>query len=438
MKFNKEKIIDSLNKLSNQRHLNAIRNGMSTIIPVVVIGSFFTLILSIPIDGWKKFIAPFATKLSVPLTFTVNFMSIYVAFAIAYYLAGEYKKVDRLSAGVLSVLGFLIATVTPTTITDTMTKATKLAAGDYLPVSSFGASGLFTAIVMGLFSVEVMRFFVDRNWVIKLPKGVPPAVINSFISLIPGIVIILTSWVIKVGLNFDINTALTWVFSPIGQFGKDNLASVIVPILLISIVWQFGIHGMIIATPILFPYWYGNLDQNIQALKVGKAIPHFMTEQFFQWFVWIGGCGTVLALTILMAFIGKSEFSKALGRISLGPLIFNIAEPIIYGVPVLFNPIFTIPFIAAPLADGVLAWFVMGVLHWVNYPIAAPPWVLPAPIGAYLATGFDWRAIVLSFACLALAIVIWYPFFKVFDRRQVKIEKEAKNNDEKQQVVPDN
>jgi len=425
MKFNKDKVISTLAKVSNQRHLNAIRNGMSTIIPVVILGSFFTILLNIPNDNFQEWLSPLADKLAVPMTFSINFMSVFVAFGVAYFLAGEYKKVDQLSTSILSVLGFLIASVNPENISEVAAKAANVSAGTYLPMTSFGAAGLFTAIVVGIFSVEVVNFFVNRNLVIRLPKGVPPAVINSFVSLIPGIVIVITAWVLKQGLGFDINVALQTIFSPIGMFGKDNLASVIIPILLISVVWLFGIHGMIIATPILFPYWYGNLDGNIAAITAGQAAPHFMTEQFFQWFVWIGGCGTLLSLTILMAFLGKSKYMSSLGKISLGPLIFNIAEPIVFGVPVILNPIFAIPFVLAPLATGVITYFAMGVFHLVNYPIAVPPWVLPAPIGAYLATGFDWRAIVLTLINIAVGIVIYYPFFVYFDKEQVKKEKEA-------------
>ncbi|MDU0398165.1 PTS transporter subunit EIIC [Lactococcus lactis] len=199
----------------------------------------------------------------------------------------------------------------------------------------------------------------------------------------------------------------------------------IVPILLITIVWVFGIHGMIIATPILYPFWYDNLNANINAAATGQVVPHFMTEQFFQWFIWIGGAGATLSLAFLMAFFGKSEFSKKMGRFTLVPGIFNINEPLIFGVPIVMNPFFAIPFVLAPVVMGIITYLAMGVFHLVNYPIAIAPWTLPAPIGAMMATGLDWRAAVLAIINIIVAGIIYYPFFKAFDKNMIAKEQEA-------------
>lgn len=426
-KFNK--VVQVMGNIANNRYLTAIRNGMSVIIPVTIIGSIFIILLNLPIDAWKDFIAPYASKLTIPMNFTMDFMSVYVCVGIASSLSDDYK-LDKVSTSVLSVLAFLIATITPTTITPEAAKKIDLTAGGaFLPLGNFGAGGLFTAILVSIFTVEVVKFCVKRNMVIKMPHGVPTSVINSFAALIPGAIVIVTAWVIKVGLNFDINSALQWVFSPIRYFAGDNILSVIIPILLITIVWIFGIHGMIIAYPLLSPFWYENLNANINAAAAGKVVPHFMTEQFFQWFVWIGGAGATLPLAFLMVFVGKSQFSKKMGQFTLIPSIFNINEPLIFGVPIVMNPFFAIPFIAAPIAMGIITYLTMGIFHLVNYPIAIAPWTLPAPIGALMATGFDWKAAVLAVVNIVVAGLIYYPFFKAFDKNM--LAKESQTEGEK-------
>ncbi|WP_421000001.1 PTS sugar transporter subunit IIC [Carnobacterium maltaromaticum] len=424
-RFDFTKVVQVMGAIANNRYLTAIRNGMSVIIPVTIIGSMFIIALNLPIDAWKEMIAPYADKLMIPMNFTMDFMSVYVCVGIASSLCDDYK-IDKVSTSVLSVLAFLIATITPASIDPELAqKAGIEVSGTVLPLGNFGAAGLFTAIIASIFTVEVVRFCIKRNLVIKMQNGVPTSVINSFAALVPGAIVIVVAWILKVGLNFDINKALQWVFSPIGYFAGDTVLSVIVPILLITIVWIFGIHGMIIATPILYPFWYENLNANINAAASGSAIPHFMTEQFFQWFVWIGGAGATLSLAFLMAFLGKSDFCKKMGRFTFIPGIFNINEPLIFGVPIVMNPFFALPFILAPLAMGIVTYLAMGVFHLVSYPIAIVPWTLPAPIGALMATGFDWRAAVLAVVNIVIAGVIYYPFFRAFDKNMLDKEKSA-------------
>lgn len=422
-KFDFSKVVTGMGNVANNRYLTAIRNGMSVIIPVTIIGSMFIVFLNLPIDAWKEFIAPFASKLTIPMNFTMDFMSIYVCVGVSSSLCDDYK-IDKVSTSVLAILAFLIATVTPVSIDAGVAESAGIAvSGTVLPLGSFGATGLFTAIVASIFTVEVVNFCLKRNIVIKMPNGVPTSVINSFAALIPGAIVILVAWVLKVGLNFDINSALQFIFSPIKYFAGDTLLSVIIPILLITIVWIFGIHGMVIATPILYPFWYENLNANMNLVASGGVAAHFMTEQFFQWFVWIGGAGATLSLAFLMAFAGKSDFCKKMGRFTIVPGIFNINEPLIFGVPIVMNPFFALPFILAPLAMGVITYLAMGVFHLVSYPIAIVPWTLPAPIGALMATGFDWRAAVLAIVNIVVAGLIYYPFFKAFDKDMLKKEK---------------
>ena len=423
-KFNT--FISILGKIANNRYLMAIRNGMSVIIPLVIIGSCFTILLNFPVDSWKTFIAPWASKLSVVSQFTMDFMAIFAVIGIVSSLCDVYK-INKVSTSALAVTAFLITTVTPVTITPIAAKAANLSAsGNFLPMVNFGSKGLFTAILISIFTVEVVRFFVVKKLVIRMPNGVPEAVIYSFMTLIPGIFVILVVWTLHVALGFDVTTFLQWVFSPIQAFAGNNLLSVIIPILVIMIVWIFGIHGMIIATPLLSPFWVKNLSANVAATTAGHAIPNFMTEQFFQWFVWMGGAGATLGLTILLVFKSKSTFCKQMGRYTIIPGIFNINEPLLFGMPMIMNPYFALPMILAPLTAGFITYVAMQVLHLISFPIALVPWTLPAPIGALMATGFDWRAAVLAIFNILVTAIIYYPFFRAFDKKMLEQEQVGK------------
>lgn len=418
-----DSISEKMGKIANNRYLTAVRDGMSVIIPVSIIGSFFTILLNLPIDSWKNFIKPFASMLSVPMYYSINLMAIYCVFSITAHLS-KYYKIDPISTGVLAEMSFFILTIEPLVLD---VKKAGIAPGTYLPIGNMGAQGLFTAILCAIFTVEVVRFFNEKNLVIKMPDGVPAAVGKSFSALFPGVVIIVISFVLKEIFKLDINSILTWIFSPIGYFGKDTFLSAIIPVLLITIIWLFGVHGMVIATPILYPYWYANLNANVTAIAHNQAPVHFMTEQFFQWFVWIGGAGATLSLAILLLF-GKSKFSKTMGAVTIIPAIFNINEPLIFGIPIIMNPYFAIPFVLAPTAMAAVTYVAMK-LHLVAYTTAVAPWTLPGPIGAWMATGFDWRAIVLCILNIIISLVIYYPFFKMFDRNQLKLEKEENNSE---------
>ncbi|MCH4170356.1 MAG: PTS transporter subunit EIIC [Lactobacillus sp.] len=432
MALNSDKITESMAKVAGNRYLTAIRDGMAVIIPVAIVGSFFTLISQLPFAWWTKLIKPLASALATPVSFSIGFMSIYACFAIASHLAATYK-IDRTSSGVVAVMVFLTLAIQPGTLIPKLAKLAHITAGSVFPAQNFGAYGLFTCMLSAIGTVEVIRFCRARNWVIKMPKGVPTAVSASFVALIPAAIVIILAWVIREALHFDVNEFLLTVLSPLGHFGKDNFPSVIAPILLNSVFWLFGVHGSAIATPIFWPYWYPNLNANMAAVAHGATAataPHYMTEQFFQWFVYIGGAGATLALCILLTFFSKSAMGKMMGKVTIIPGLFNINEPIIFGLPLVLNPYFAIPFILAPLAMGVITWLAT-IMHLVNRTIALVPWTLPGPIGAFMATGFDWRAIVLALFNIGVAMVIYWPFFKAWDRNQLKQEQQAAATDAK-------
>ena len=399
--MNFDTISEKMGAVANNRYLTAIRDGMAVIIPVSIIGSFFTILLNLPIDAWKAFIQPYASMLSIPMYYSISLMAVYCVFSITSSLC-KFYDLDPVSTSVLAEMSFFILAIVPNVLS---AKTAGMEPGTYLPLANMGAQGLF-----------------KKNLIIKMPEGVPSAVGKSFSALMPGVVIIVVSFVLKEILKLDVNGILTWIFSPIGYFGHDTFLSAVIPVFLITIIWLFGVHGMVIATPILYPYWYANLNANTDAIAHGGAPVHFMTEQFFQWFVWVGGAGATLSLAILLAFFSKAKFSKTMGAVTIIPAIFNINEPLIFGIPIIMNPYFAVPFVLAPTAMAAVTYLAMK-LHMVAYTTAVAPWTLPGPIGAWMATGFDWRAIVLCIVNILISMVIYWPFFKAYDKNQLKLEK---------------
>lgn len=201
----------------------------------------------------------------------------------------------------------------------------------------------------------------------------------------------------------------------------DTLPSVLLLIFLITFFWAFGIHGVSIIGSLARPLWLQILESNTTAAAAGEALPNIAAEPFYQWFVWIGGAGCTIGLAILLAFTAKSKYASKLGKAIITPSIFNINEPVIFGVPIVLNPTLIIPFIFAPMVCATIAWFATK-LGLVSAVTITAPWTLPGPIGAYLATGGDWRAAVLNILLIILSIFMYYPFVKIYDKNELAKE----------------
>lgn len=427
LKWIEEKLMPPMAKLSEQRHLKAIRDGVISTLSLIIVGSFFLIIAQPPVQSWAKAIAPHVGKIMVPYRLTMGLMSLYAAYGMGYSLAKSYK-LDGISGGVLSLTAFLFTTI-PLNV-DAFVKTATTAGiegaapmGWILPMANLGGSGMFAAIISMIFAVETMRLLKKHNVTIKMPEQVPESVSRSFEALIPAAVIITTVWFIRVWLNFDIQTAIMNVFKPIVNIAGNSLGGVLVPVIFITLLWTAGIHGMSVIGSLVRPIWLVLLDQNTAAIASGNALPNIAVEPFFQWFIWIGGAGATLSLAIIMCF-SKSEYLKRVGRFSIIPGIFNINEPLIFGVPIVMNPILAIPFILGPVVSGIIAYTATAA-GLVSKVTVMAPWTLPAPIGAFVATGGDWRAAVLVIINIAIVAVIYYPFFKVYEKKMILEEKQS-------------
>lgn len=424
LKWIEEKLMPPMAKLSEQRHLRAVRYGVISTLPLLIVGSFFLIIAQPPVKAWADAVAPNVAKLMVPYRLTMGLMSVYAAYGMGYSLAKSYK-LDGISGGVLSLVAFLLATI-PMNVDAFITEATKAGIkggttmGWVLPMANLGGAGMFVAIICMIFAVEILRMLKKYNVTIKMPEQVPESVARSFEALIPAAIIITVLWFIRVWLDFDIQKAIMNIFKPLVNVAGNSLGGVLVPVLFIGLLWSAGIHGMSVIGSVVRPVWLVLLDANTKAVAAGEALPNIAPEPFFQWFIWIGGAGATLSLAVLMCF-SKSEYLKRVGRFSIIPGIFNINEPLIFGTPLVMNPILAIPFILGPAVAGIIA-YVATAIGLVSKVYVIPPWTLPAPIGAVFATGGDLKAAILVLINIVVVALIYYPFFKVYEKRMIKEE----------------
>ncbi len=426
MKWVEEKLVPPMAKIGTQRHLLAIRNGVVSTLSLILIGTFFMVFINLPFPGWNEFIAPYSATIVLPFRITMGLMAIYATFVMGSDLAKSYG-LDSVTGGILSLGTFFMLQVPINVLTPE-----EAPLGWVLPMSSLGASGMFAGILSMIFAVEVYRFFKKRNITIKMPEQVPPAVVRSFEALIPGAVILTTTWLIRSVAGFDVNAALLSLFEPLTNILGNNLLGVLLPMFLIHLLWSFGIHGMSIVGAVVRPMWLIMLDENAKALADGTAatkLPYIAPEQFYQWTVTIGGAGATIVVSILFLFFCKSKFLKEVGRFSIIPGIFNINEPMIFGAPMMLNPYMFIPFNLVPLVLTIVSYFAVK-LEMVNGFTVLPTWTLPAPIGGYLSAGNDWRVVVLIVINTLIAFIIYYPFVKAYDKKMLSDEQNNNGDNE--------
>ena len=416
-----------MDKIANQRHLRAIRDGIIATLPLIIVGSFFLIVANPPLPanwGISQFLTSNAATILLPFRMTMYIMSLYATFGIGASLAKSYD-LDAVSGGILATIAFLL-TMVPVNIPAEALEAAGTS-GFVLPMANLGGGGMFVGIITAIIAVEVYRFTDKSKFKITMPDQVPPAVARSFEALTPTLIVILGMTTITYYIGFDWHTAVAKVVSPLVS-AADSLPSVLILIFLITFFWVFGIHGMSIVGSLARPVWLQLLDGNTAAQAAGEQLPHIAAEPFFQWFIWIGGAGATLGLAILLAFATKSEYASKLGKAVITPSLFNINEPVIFGVPIVLNPILMIPFIFTPMILATIAWFATAA-GFVNPVIVTAPWTLPGPIGAYLATGGDWRAAVLNVILIVISVICYYPFVKIYDNKELEKEKglEASN-----------
>jgi PTS system cellobiose-specific IIC component len=403
--------MEALAPLFDQPHLASVRDGLAGLMPLLIAGAFSLLFLQFPVQSWLDYLdanPDLASKLWVPFNMTYGLLSVFASVTISYHLARR-KGLDPLMPTALSLLAFI-----------TIASPILGAWGEQgLPGTYFDNQGLFTAIIVSLLTVEIYNWFVKRNLVIRMPAGVPPSITAAFIALIPMIAVFALAWIVRVVLGIDLAHGVVVALSKIVPAASSYVAVAIAETLH-GFLWTLGIHGDLTIGIVLSPIWTSNLADNAAALAAGKPLPWIYTE-LFRSYVVPGGSGATLPLAIYM-LRSKSARLRRVGWLGIWPGIFNINEPITFGTPVIFNPVMAIPFIVITFINATVA-YAAHVLGLVRATAVAAPWTLPSPILMYLATGYDIRAsILVIFTEFIIPGIIWYPFFRAWERQVLEKE----------------
>lgn len=431
-----QKVVDFLEAASKQRHIVALRDGMIASIPVILVGSTFLLLgVQAPLLEKSEWIANsaffewyirVAPTLMIPYRFTMGILSLYVTFTIAAALAKQYG-LPEIPNALTALATFLLADellvgkfYDPAQPFDPDAgKVTK-----FIPAEPLGAEGLFLAIIVGLATVEISRVLTYKpKKDSEATANVPPAVIHAFANFLPMLVCVLLMWTIRHWVGFDIHEFIVEHTQFLKNLG-DTYGTVVVVNILLHLFGVAGVHGISVINAGMLPIWIEFLVANADAYQAGKVMPYVTAYPFYQWFIWIGGAGATLAPTVRCMF-SKNAHVKKIGRVAFVPALFNINEPLLFGLPIVANPILAIPFIVAPLACGTIAYFSTA---WglVGKAWAEVPWVSPCFVGAFFSTQ-DVMALVLLAVNLVVSYLIWAPFISAYEQR---LAQDAKKTDQ--------
>lgn len=418
-----EKLQPIMTVISNNKYLVAIQHGFFGAMPVMVIGSFFLLLTNFPITGYEEFMASlfgenWSDFFAVPFQVSMNILTLFIFFGIVRSLAKHYK-VDSLGATVVSLVAFLILTPTITTEEGALG----------ISMEHLGSGGLFLGIVTAILATEIYKWVINRGWTIKMPSSVPPAVSRSFTSLIPGTIVVIIFNIIRVLFTLtSYGTAYDFVYgvlqAPLTGVGA-SLPGVLLIIFVESFFWAFGIHGASVGSAALGAVMLSLTAENAQAFSAGAPLPNLINQQFLAVFVNIGGGGATLGLVLLCLLFAKSRRLKLVGKMSIAPGFFMINEPVLFGVPMVLNPIMIIPLILVPITLAIITYIVMsvGLVPYTNG--VAIPWTTPPIVGGFLVSGV--RGAIFQFIGILISMALYYPFFRIVDREAV--DQEAKETE---------
>lgn len=420
-------IMPLANKLSSQRHLKAIRDAFISLMPITLMGGVAAVVGAAPVTqdttngfllAWADFANQNATLLSWINALTLGGMAIYVCIGITYFLTKHFK-LEVLMPIMLSVCGFLMLVLAPQSLGWE---------GKIAEISYMDGRGLLPAIMISIFTVEAYRFMRTHNWGrITLPPSVPASLSETFASLVPGFIIISCYVALFAVFNAFGSTFPGFIYGVLAPSFKaaDSLFFTVIMTLLVHFFWFFGIHDAALAG-VLGPIRDGNLSINAAAKVAGEALPNVFTTPFWTYFVIIGGCGSLLALAILLVR-SKSKQLRTVGRIGIIPAFFGISEPIIFGVPIMLNPFYLIPFLMTSTINAVISFSLMngGI---IGKTFAMLSWQMPSLPGAFLST-MDVKAIFLVLGLIVLDILLYYPFFKMHEKQCVLLEQAQVDED---------
>ncbi|SYW03807.1 Permease IIC component [Oenococcus oeni] len=407
MNYMQTSFAPKVNKIVKNPWIAAIQDAIMTALPLVFVGSLITIVSLV-----RNFI-PAIPDMTMISNFSFGMFGLVVSFLIAYYVMEKKNNNKYKLIGGATSLVFFLMLLYPT--------LDKTGANMSFILARFGAQGMFTAIISGLFVGAVMNF-AGKHSFFSEETAIPDFVVGWFDSLLPITFILVVGWTLTGLLHVDVFNVILWLFSPLSAIVQSYpgfVLSVFIPVFL----YTFGISGWVVM-PVIYPVYMQGLAQNVKEVAAGGTATHIATQETCYAFSSMGGIGTTLALAVIMLFFSHSAQLKAIGKAIIVPSVFNINEPLVFGAPVAFNPYLMVPMWINGLLVPTISYLVM-TLHLVSVPSKTfLLWYIPYPITSYLATQ-DWRAIVVTLVIFAVTWVVFWPFFKAYDNSLLAQEKKA-------------
>nr|WP_288503986.1 PTS sugar transporter subunit IIC [uncultured Weissella sp.] len=414
-------------KFVNTKAVTAIKNGMLYPIPFIVIGAVFLILGQFPIQGVQDYLNEIGLG---PIFMQANnasfgIMALFAVFGIAYSWVRDEGH-DAVPAGMLAIVVDIIlqpdTVKSVTSIANPERVSTAWQVSGVIDKAWVGGKGMIVAIIVGLLVGWSYSWFMKKGFTIKLPEQVPANVAASFTALIPGAAIVTVATAIygifKLGFN---TTMVEWIYATIQtplQHATDGPLGVVVVAFLPVFLWFFGVHGATIVGGIMTPLLLANNADNLALYKAGKLTldngAHIVTQAFMDQFITVTGSGMTIGLVIFMLVRAKSVQMKTLGKLEIVPALFNINEPILFGLPLVLNPLLAIPFILTPLVSGFATYAViaMGIIPPFNGMYV--PWTTPAIVSGLIVGG--WQGALWQAVMLVMTGFMYYPFARKYDK----------------------
>ena len=421
-------------KISRNKYLRAIRDGFIAGMPVILFSSIFILIAYVPNAWgfhWSKEIENF---LMTPYSYSMGILAFFVGGTTAKALTDSVNRdlpatnqINFLSTMLASMVGFLLMAAEPAK------------EGGFL-TAFMGTKGLLTAFIAAFVTVNVYKVCVKNNVTIRMPDEVPPNISQVFKDLIPFTVSVVLLYglelIVKGSLGVTVAESIGTLLAPLFS-AADGYVGITIIFGAFAFFWFIGIHGPSIVEPAIAAITYANAEVNLNLLQQGMHADKILTSGTQMFIVTMGGTGATLVVPFMFMWLCKSKRNRAIGRASVVPTFFGVNEPILFGAPLVLNPIFFIPFIFAPIANVWIFKFFIETLG-MNSFTANLPWTTPGPLGIVLGTNFQFLSFALAALLIVVDIVIYYPFLKVYDEQILEEERSGKANDELKEKVAAN
>lgn len=408
-------------KLGSQIHLRTLRDAFATVMPLYILAGLAVL-LNNTVFTWI-FKGQTLTNVqywgTVITNGTLNISGLLIAVMIGYYMAQNRDFENPLAVAMVTLAS--LVTMMPNTVAIIPDGAKKAVdASGLLPFTNIGTGAMFAGVIVGLLASELfIKLSRIEKLQVNLGDNVPPAVGKSFNVLIPVILVVsIFAFVSAIlynltGMNL-INLITTFIQEPLRHIGT-GLWGCLILYSLGNLLWLFGIHHSVIYSSILEPLLIINITENIAAYNAGKAIPNIINVSQIQVYALMGGSGSTLCLLIATLLVSRSAAARNVAKLSIGPGIFNINEPVIFGYPIVYNISMAIPFVGIP-ALGILISYFATKVGLMGPAVIQVPWTTPVFINSFLATAGDWRSIIVQAVILVLGVLIYMPFVKVNDK----------------------